>query len=106
MSIPQLTVLHNDGTETTVTPNLFDTFGFEKMLKTNPRLGTLSENRLKLQAFRAWSAGKREGTITQTWEEFSGPATTVLQVTETEQPDPEGEDLETLGMGLDTPPAQ
>lgn len=106
MSIPQLTVLHNDGTEITVTPNLFDTFGFEKMLKSNPRLGTISENRLKLQAFRAWSAGKREGKVTQTWEQFSGPETTVLQVTETEPEDTEtDEDLETLGMGLDTPPA-
>lgn len=105
MAIPQLTVLNTDGTETIVTPNLFDTFGFEKMLKTNPKLGTLAENRLKLQAFRAWSAGKREGKITQTWEEFSGPATTVLQVTETEAPEETDEDLETLGLGLDTPPA-
>jgi hypothetical protein len=105
MAIPQLTILTTDGSETTVTPNLFDTFGFEKMLKANPRLGTLRENTLKLQAFRAWSAGKREGTVKQTWEEFSGPDTNVLQVTETET-ETADEELETLGMGLDTPPAQ
>lgn len=101
MAIPKLTITTADGTEITVTPNLFDTFAFEKMLKANPRLGSLSENQLKLQSFRAWSAAKRTGQIEQTWEEFCGEQG-ALQVVPADEEEHEDD---VLGLGLDTPPA-
>jgi len=102
MAIPKLTITQADGSEITVTPNLFDTFAFEKMLKANPRLGTISENTMKLQSFRGWSAAKRAGLIDQTWEEFTDPNTGALMVIPADE-DEQHED-EVLGLGLDTPP--
>ena len=104
MAIPQLTITQHDGTEVTVTPNLWDTFAFEKFLKANPRLGTLQENTLKLQAFRAWhAASQRLHLIEQTWEQFTNSPEAALQVVQTE--DTADEDQEVLGLGLDTPTA-
>ena len=72
MAIQRLTITKIDGTEVTVTPNLGDTLNFEQMLRKNPRYGALDQNKLALGPFRAWSAGKREGVVTETWEEFAG----------------------------------
>ena len=105
MAIPRLTITQADGTEITVTPNLFDTFAFEKMLKANPRLGSVSENTMKLQSFRGWSAAKRAGLINQTWEEFTDPNTGALMVVPADVPDEDDAELEVLGLGLDTPQA-
>lgn len=104
MAIPRLTITQHDGTEITVTPNLFDTFAFEKMLKANPRLGGLQDNTLKLQSFRGWSAAKRTGLIDQTWEDFSGSEQAALQVVAADEPEVDAEAV--LGLGLDTPQAQ
>lgn len=104
MSIPKLTITQHDGTEITVTPNLWDTFAFEKMLKANPRLGSLQDNTLKLQAFRAWhAASQRLGLISQTWEEFTNSAEAALQVVPADEPDED--ELEVSGLGLGTPTA-
>jgi len=105
MAIPKLTITRHDGTELVVTPNLFDTFAFEKYLKSNPRLGSLQENTLKLQAFRAWhAAAQRLSLISQTWEEFTTGPEAALQVVQTE---PEDEDeLQVAGLGLGTNPDQ
>jgi hypothetical protein len=70
MALQRLTITHLDGTERTVTPNLGDTLNFERTLKNNPRWGSLQENALKMQPFRAWSASKREDPNTATWEEW------------------------------------
>lgn len=100
MAIPKLTITQHDGTEITVTPNLWDTFAFEKFLKANPRLGTLQENTLKLQAFRAWhAASQRLGLIEQTWDEFTNSPQAALQVTQTEETEA---DEDVLGLGLGT----
>lgn len=104
MAIPKLTITQHDGAELTVTPNLWDTFAFEKFLKANPRLGSLQENTLKLQAFRAWhAASQRLGLISQTWEEFTNSPEAALQVVQTEETDES--DLDVHGLGLDTTPA-
>jgi len=102
MPIPRLTITQHDGTEITVTPNLFDTFAFEKMLKANPRLGGLQDNTLKLQSFRAWSAAKRTGQIEQTWEEFSQSEHAALQVVAADEPDTDEDAEGVLGLGLGT----
>lgn len=70
MAITQLTITHLDGSEVTVTPNLGDTLNFERTLKNNPRWGSLQENALKMQPFRAWSAARRENPATASWEEW------------------------------------
>ena len=102
MSIPKLEITQADGSTIVVAPNLFDTFGFEKLLKANPRMGSLQENSMKLQAFRAWSAAKRQGLTEQTWEEFTG-AEGVLQVVPYKEPETADDELEVAGLGLDTP---
>lgn len=106
MAIPKLTITKHDGTELTVTPNLFDTFAFEKYLKSNPRLGSLQENTLKLQAFRAWHAAKqRLGLIEQSWEEFTTGPEAALQVTQADDDDEAGDaELLVAGLGKDTNP--
>jgi hypothetical protein len=105
-TIPKLEITLADGTEIIVTPNLFDTFGFEKLLKANPRLGSLADNQLKLNAFRAWSAAKRTGVLDMTWEQFGDPNTGVLMVRPAPEPDEDDDaELEVLGLGLDTPAA-
>ena len=103
MAIQKLTITQHDGSEIIVVPNLFDTFGFEKMLKANPRLGTVQENSLKLQAFRGWSAAKRTGQTEQTWEQFTEGPEAALSVLQTDETDDE---LEVAGLGLDTPLTQ
>lgn len=104
--IKRLIITRADGTEATVTPNLGDTLNFEATLRKNPRWGTLQENALKMQPFRAWSAGRREGVISETWEEFSAGASAVLDVRFEEEEDAEESDLAVDGLGLDTPTNQ
>jgi hypothetical protein len=70
MALQRLNITYLDGSVRTVTPNLGDTLNFERTLKNNPRWGTLQENALKMQPFRAWSAAKREDPNTVTWEEW------------------------------------
>lgn len=111
MAIKRFTITRADGTETTVTPNLGDTLNFERTVKRNPRLGTIQDNMLMMQPFRCWSAGKREGTITETWEEFSDGPNAVLEVNLVEDADADTEDTEVdlggaTGLGLDTPTGQ
>lgn len=97
MALQKLTITRLDGTETTVTPNLGDTLNFERTLKNNPRWGSLQENVLRMQPFRAWSAGKREGTITETWEEFADNVADVTAAGANE----DDEDV-VAGLGKDT----
>lgn len=101
MTINQLTIVRLDGTEVTVTPNLGDTLNFETTLRKNPQWGDLKANALKMQPFRAWSAGRREGTITETWEEFTA---SVHEVNFTENTVDENPD-HVEDLGLDTPTA-
>lgn len=101
MAIKRLTIIKHDGTETTVTPNLGDTLNFETTLRKNPRWGTLQENMLKMQPFRAWSAARRTGVTEQTWEEFSAGPEAVLDVTWADGDD--DDELAVDGVGLDTP---
>lgn len=101
MAIKRLTIIKHDGSELTVTPNLGDTLNFETTLRKNPRWGTLQENMLKMQPFRAWSAAKRTGATEQTWEEFSAGPEAVLDVTWADSDD--DDELAVDGVGLDTP---
>lgn len=78
--IKVFSILRADGSEVHVTPNLGDTLNFERTVKRNPRMGSIQDNMLMMQPFRCWSAGKREGTITDTWEEFSDGPNAVLEV--------------------------
>lgn len=108
MAIKRFTILRADGTETTVTPNLGDTLNFERTIKRNPRLGSIQDNMLMMQPFRCWSAGKREGTITETWEEFSEGPNAALEVNLVDDSAAEDTDTEVdlggaTGLGLDTP---
>ena len=101
MAIQRLLITKMDGTEVIVTPNLGDSLNFERTLKNNPKWGTLQENQLKAGPFRAWSAGKREGTITETWEEFANVVADVSVAAEPAAADPENE-VDGLGLGTET----
>lgn len=98
MAIQRLTITKVDGTEVTVTPCLADTLNFERTLKNNPAWGSLQENQLKAGPFRAWSAGKREGTITETWEEFAGTCAAV-DVAEDAPAADDAAEVDGLGLG-------
>ena len=101
MAIQKFTITQHDGSEVTVTPNLGDTLNFERTLKQNPKWGSLQENALKMQPFRAWSAGRREGTITATWEDFTTGPEAAIDVSPADEAD-EADDLEVPGWGLGT----
>lgn len=103
-TIKRLVVTRADGTEFTVTPNLGDTINFENTLRKNPRWGSLQENVLKMQPFRAWSAARRTGQFEGTWEEFSAGADAVLEV-RFEDDTADDDELAVEGVGLDTPTA-
>lgn len=100
MAIQRLTITKIDGTEVTVTPNLGDTLNFEQMLRKNPRYGALDQNKLALGPFRAWSAGRREGTITESWEDFAA-AVADVSVAEDAAAD-DDENATALGEGTAT----
>lgn len=105
MAKNQLVITLHDNTELKVTPNLWDTMGFEKFLRANPRMGSLQENPMTLQAFRGWHAAKRQGLLSVSWEEFSQSDTAALMVTADKSEDDEAEELDVDGLGLDTNPA-
>lgn len=102
MAIQRLTITRLDGSEITVTPNLADSLNFETTLRKNPQWGTLQQNQLKAGPFRAWSAGRREGTVTETWEEFVNGVAEVAVAPEALEDD----ENEVAGLGLDTPTIQ
>lgn len=102
MAVQRLTITRLDGTEVTVTPNIADSLNFETTLRKNPQWGTLAQNQVKAGPFRAWSAGRREGTITESWEEFTN---NVSEVAVAKAPEVEDEN-EVAGLGLDTPTNQ
>ena len=104
MAIQRLTITKIDGTEFTVTPNLADTLNFETTLRKNPQWGTLAQNQLKAGPFRAWSAARREGLITETWEDFISSTAEVALVAAPAADD--DDDNEVAGLGLDTPTIQ
>lgn len=99
MTIQRLTITKIDGTEVTVTPNLGDTLNFEQFLRKNPRYGALDQNKLALGPFRAWSAGRREGTITESWEDFASAVADVNVAPDAADVDP---DNEVAGLGEGT----
>lgn len=101
--IKRLVVTRHDGTEFAVTPNLGDTLNFENTLRKNPRWGSLQENVLKMQPFRAWSAAKRSGDYEGTWEDFSAGEYAVLDVSFEDADD--DDELTVDGVGKDTPTA-
>lgn len=103
--IKRLVVTRHDGTAFTVTPNLGDTLNFETTLRKNPRWGSLQENVLKMQPFRAWSAARRTGQYDGTWEDFSAGPEAVLDVS-FEDGDGDEDELAVDGVGLDTPTVQ
>ena len=107
MAKNQLEITLADDTTLTVKPNLFDTAAFERYLRNNPKLGTVQQNTLTLQAFRAWHAAKRQGLTTMTWEEFSTGDNAALMVVPADEHDDDGDDdeLQVAGLGLDTNPA-
>lgn len=104
MAIQRLLITKLDGSEIIVTPCLADNLNFERTLKNNPSWGSLQENQVKAGPFRAWSAGKREGTVTETWEEFANVVAAVDVAPETAPA--EDEDLEVAGLGLGGPTTQ
>jgi hypothetical protein len=100
MAIQRLTITRLDGSEITVTPNLADSINFEGTLRKNPQWGTLAQNQVKAGPFRAWSAGRREGTVTESWEDFLN---NTANVEVAEDPAPADDDAtEVDGLGLDT----
>jgi hypothetical protein len=101
MAIQRLKITRLDGSETIVTPNLADSINFETTLRKNPQWGTLAQNQVKAGPFRAWSAGRREGSITDTWEDFLNN-TAEVAVAE----DAPADENEVDGLGLDTPTIQ
>lgn len=111
MAIKRLTITRIDGTETTVTPNLADTIAFEAFLRKDPRRGSLQQNMLTLQPFRAFSAARREGVITESWEDFLAgtlevTADTGAADTGAADTEPEADEVDlggVTGLGKDTP---
>lgn len=101
--IRRLIIARTDGTELAVTPNLADTLNFEATLRKNPRWGSLQENALKMQPFRAWSAARREGLLSESWEDF---ANAVIEVRFEDDEDAEESELAVDGLGKDTPTNQ
>lgn len=102
MAIQRLLITKLDGTEITVTPCLADNLNFERTLKNNPSWGTLQENQVKAGPFRAWSAGRRENSITESWDEFINA---VQDVTVAPEPANAVEDenvVDGLGLGTET----
>ncbi|MET3449800.1 hypothetical protein [Curtobacterium sp. 1544] len=63
-----------------VTPNIGDTLAFETTLRKNKAWGTISENAMRLQFFRAWNAARREGKTDLTWDEWSSGPKAVVDV--------------------------
>lgn len=59
-----------DGRSLVVTVTLLDKVAFEVYIRNNPRFGSLGDNVIRMQAFWAWSAAKREHGLDLTWEEF------------------------------------
>lgn len=92
-----------DGEHIDVQTNLFDQAAFEKALRHNKSWGSLADNAMRMQAFRAWHAAHRQGLLPISWEQFyESPDTPVIAVVPTpdEQPD-DGEGLEVEGLGED-----
>lgn len=89
----------------TVTSNLFDQRNFEVTLRKNKAWGSLQDNLLRMNAFRAWSAARRQGLIDLTWEQFyedpNSPVSSVIEV-----PADDDDEDEVEGLGKDTPMAQ
>ncbi|GAA3342981.1 hypothetical protein GCM10017714_33660 [Curtobacterium pusillum] len=88
-----------------VTPNISDTLAFETTLRKNKAWGSISENAMRMQFFRAWSAAKREGKTTQTWDEWSSGENAVVDVTFKSADDVEAADAADH-LGEDTPEGQ
>lgn len=96
-----------DGQTVDVIPTLQDTLAFETTLRKNRSWGGLGDNGLKLVSFRAWNAAKRTGKTTLSWDEFTTGDTAAISVesidpADDEDADPDAENLEVAGVGLDT----
>ena len=95
-----------DGQTVDVIPTLQDTLAFETTLRKNRNWGGLADNGLKLVSFRAWNAAKRSDKTTLSWDEFTSGDTAAISVESIdpadEDTDPDAEDLEVEGVGLDT----
>lgn len=99
MANNRFTITFADGTTQTVTTTLEDRLNFESTLRKNKHWGSLSDNALKMPAFVAWSAAKRLGLTTLSWDEFSRGEHAVLDVELfTEEPT----ELEVEGLGEDS----
>lgn len=109
MAIKRLTITRTDGTEISVTPNLADTIAFEAFLRKDPRRGTLQQNMLTLQPFRAWNAARREGTVDEGWEDFLANTLEVTADTGENDTEPSDDEVDlggVTGLGKDTPTVQ
>lgn len=96
----QYRIAFTDGREPiTVTSNLFDQRNFELSLRKNKSWGSLGDNLLRMGAFRAWSAARRQGLLDLTWEQFyeheSSPVSSVMEAPADEDED----EVEGLGKG-------
>lgn len=80
MASKQLRITFADDTTIEVTPNLFDTLNFETTLRKNPSWGTLQQNALRMQPFRAWSAARRLKLTELTWDQFTAADSPVVDV--------------------------
>ncbi len=98
MAIQKLRVTLADGTTHDVVPTLEDTLTFETTLRKNRGWGTLQDNALKLQPFRAWNALRRSGATDLTWERFTTGPTAALSV-EVVRDDPEDTDTDEAALG-------
>jgi hypothetical protein len=99
-----LTITQHDGQTVDVTPNIGDTLAFESTLRKNKSWGGLTDNAMRMMFFRAWSAAKREGKTTQTWDEFSSGEHAVTDVSfkkaDEVEADPEAAAVEGLGESI------
>lgn len=101
-------ILLADGEHIDVQTNLFDQAAFERALRNNRSWGSLADNAMRMQAFRAWHAAKRQGLLDLAWEQFyESPDTPVIAVVPAPEDEDDDEDgLEVEGLGEDMLTAQ
>ncbi|PYY34096.1 hypothetical protein DEJ16_12635 [Curtobacterium sp. MCJR17_055] len=106
MSNATLVITTHDDQKLEVTPNIGDTLAFESTLRKNKAWGSLTDNAMRMQFFRAWSAAKRENKTDQTWDEFSSGEHAAVDVSFKKDDDESGDDDAVVSLGESIPEGQ